>query len=156
MSGTGKRKAPHPRNRISVTVQLRDAGWKALLKPYCKTVREACEAALARSGEITIVLADDTFIRELNRDFRGKDAPTNVLSFPGEGNHLGDIVLARQTVEREATAQKKSVRAHATHLLVHGALHLLGHDHIDDREAEKMEAREVKILKKLGISNPYL
>lgn len=171
MNGIGKRKTRRPRSRISIDVQLRDARWKALLSPYRKTVRATCEAALAmgignrESGigktSVTIVLANDAFVRELNRDFRGLDKPTNVLSFPDSrfpipDSRLGDIVLARQTVEREAKAQGKTVKAHAAHLLVHGTLHLLGHDHERKKDAEKMEALEIKILKKLGISNPYL
>ena len=141
-----------------VDIHLHTAGWKSKLRPYCKTVREACEAALTsqrKKGEITVVLADDAFVKNLNRDFRGKNKPTNVLSFPGDG-HLGDIVLAFETIEREASEQGKSFKAHAQHLLVHGTLHLLGHDHMKDEEARHMEETEVKILKKLGVANPYL
>lgn len=163
---TGGRKTPSRSPSAAarppvITIQLYDSRWKALLKPYAKTVRLACAAALP-GGDITVVLADDAFVQKLNRDFRGKDEPTNVLSFPEssipnpQSRYLGDVILARQTVEREAKAQGKTARAHAVHLLVHGTLHLLGHDHKRDREAEKMEALEVKILKKLGISNPYL
>lgn len=144
---------------LNVTIQLRDAKWKALLKPYCKTVEQACEAAFGstkKNQEISIVLADDTFVRKLNRNFRGKDKPTNVLSFSGEGEHLGDIVLARQTILREAKEQKKNPRDHAVHLIVHGMLHLAGHDHEQSKDASTMEALEIKILKKLGIANPYL
>jgi probable rRNA maturation factor len=140
-----------------ITVHVRDARWKAALRPYCKTVEDACAAALGKKrGEIGVVLATDRIMKGLNRDFRGKDRPTNVLSFPGEGGYLGDIILAYETVAREAKAQKKTVKAHTKHLLVHGVLHLLGHDHMDDKEAEAMEQREIKILKKLGVSNPYL
>ncbi len=155
---------------ISITVQVQDARWRALLRPYGKTVRAACETALESSGlgirdwgfGVTVVLADDAFVRKLNKQFRGKDKPTNVLSFPEspipnpQSPYLGDIVLARQTVEREAKEQGKTVRAHATHLLVHGMLHLLGHDHMRAKEAQAMENLEIKILKKLGINNPYL
>ncbi len=147
-----------------ITVQLHDAQWKKLLRPYCKTVRNACETTLTFRGvkkirgasEITVVLADDAFVRGLNRDYRGKDKPTNVLSFPGDIPHLGDIVLARETIEREAKEQGKTFRDHAAHLLVHGTLHLLGYDHMKAKEAEIMEALEIKILNKLAISNPYL
>lgn len=170
---------------FSVDVQVQDARWKALLRPYRKTVRAACEAALRSSprrvGEVTIVLADDAFVRKLNRDFRGQDKPTNVLSFPassprrrgsqakrsvreeaqdprlrGDDAYLGDIVLALETIRREAKEQAKSFRDHATHLIVHGALHLLGYDHIRDKDARVMEPLEIKILKKLGVKNPYL
>ena len=105
--------------------------------------------------EMTVVLADDAFVKNLNRDFRGKNKPTNVLSFPGDG-HLGDIVLAFETIERQAKEQNKTFKAHVQHLLVHGTLHLLGHDHMEEAEAEKMESLEIKILKELGVANPYL
>lgn len=145
---------------LDIAIQLHDARWKALLKPYCKTVRAACEAAVKpRKGktlEMAVVLADDAFVRELNHQYRGKDKPTNVLSFPGEGDYLGDVVLARETLEREAQEQGKSIRHHALHLLVHGTLHLQGHDHMKEKEAQAMEALEIKILKTLGVSNPYL
>ena len=144
--------------QAEIAVQLHTQEWKAKLRPYCKTVREACWAALEPSGchlELTVVLADDAMVKELNRDFRGKNKPTNVLSFPGDG-HLGDIVLAFETVAREAEEQGKSIRAHTQHLLVHGVLHLLGYDHMKDDEAEHMEKKEIKILKKLGVTNPYL
>ena len=106
-----------------ITVQLHDAEWKKLLRPYCKTVRGVCETTLAFRGvkkvrganEITVVLADDAFVRALNRDYRGQDKPTNVLSFPGDAPHLGDIVLARETIEREALEQGKTFCDHAAH-----------------------------------------
>lgn len=162
-SGTGRRKTRH-RDSVTadITIQLRDARWKTRLRPYCKTVRAACETALAhtkRKGvEMAVVLADDAFVRDLNHTYRGQDKPTNVLSFPGEegGEVLGDVVLALETVEREAREQDKTVKHHAIHLLVHGTLHLLGYDHLRRKEAESMEALEIKILKKLGVSNPYL
>ncbi len=145
-------------------MQLHAPGWKAVLRPYCKTVRETCAAALTHRGvgrprgtlEIAVVLADDAFVRTLNRDYRGKDKPTNVLSFPGEGEHLGDIVMALDTVLAEAKEQGKRPRDHAIHLLVHGTLHLLGYDHIRDKDAVEMERLEIKILKKLKVDNPYL
>ena len=108
--------------------------------------------------EVAVVLADDAFVQQLNKDYRGKNAPTNVLSFPNDEQtgELGDIILALETIEREATAQGKKFRDHAAHLLVHGFLHLLGYDHIKDAEAEVMEKKEIKILQKLAIANPYL
>ena len=142
-----------------IAIQLHCQPWKGKLRPYCKTVRQACEAALSserkKKVEMTVVLADDAFVRELNRDYRGKNKTTNVLSFPGDG-HLGDIVLALETIEREAKEQQKTFRAHVQHLLVHGTLHLLGYDHEEDGQAEQMERREIKILEKLGVANPYL
>jgi probable rRNA maturation factor len=142
-----------------ITIQLHVQRWKTLLKPYCKTVREACDAALGKKlgkAEVTVVLADDRFVHDLNKTYRGKDKATNILSFAGEGNHLGDLVLALETIEREAEEQDKSFKDHVRHLLVHGTLHLLGYDHERKNEAERMEAMEVKILKNLGVTNPYL
>jgi len=160
-NGIGRRKTARHRNVVNsdVTVQLRHPRWKTRLKPYCKTVCEAIDAALSaekiKRAEITVVLADDALIRQLNHEFRGKNKPTNILSFPG-GDHLGDLVLALETIEREAVEQGKTVKNHTKHLLVHGTLHLLGFDHEREKDAKKMEALEVKILKKLGIANPYL
>src|SRR6185295_10212095 len=103
-------------------------------------------------------LADDKRVQALNRRDRQQDKPTNVLSYPsGERAFLGDIVLARQTVWREAREQKKSPADLVIHLVVHGTLHLLGHDHeTSDADAERMEALERRILKRLGVADPYL
>lgn len=136
-------------------IHLHDPRWKKALKPYCKTI-EAAIAQVKAKGEVSVVLADDTFVQQLNKQYRGKDKPTNVLSFPNDDEPLGDIILAYDTIEREALAQDKSFRNHAIHLIIHGLLHLLGHDHERALEAEKMESAEIKILKKLGINNPYL
>ena len=147
--------------RLDVAVLVRAPRWKERLKPHVKTVRAACEAALVgfKGGKgvaISVVLADDDFIRELNKTYRGKNKPTNVLSFYNSEAPLGDMVLAYETVAREAKAQKKTFKAHAIHLMVHGCLHLMGYDHECENEAEEMEAMEIKILKKLGVRNPYL
>lgn len=139
--------------------------------PDISTPLESIEAILAESPvfqdyagkivEISIVLADDNFVQNLNKTYRGKNKPTNVLSFPqdpepgAEEINLGDVVLAYQTVKKEAQSQGKSFMDHTSHLLVHGILHLLGHDHENDDEAEEMESLEIKILEKLGIKNPY-
>jgi probable rRNA maturation factor len=118
-------------------------------------------AVLAHLGEeetrdLAVVLGDNAEIQRLNRDFRGKDTSTNVLSFPSdEPDEWGDIILAYETIADEALAQGKAFDAHLTHLLVHGMLHLLGYDHMDDAEAEQMEALEVEILAKLAVANPY-
>lgn len=111
--------------------------------------------------EVTVRLVDEAESQALNRDYRGKDKPTNVLSFPFEAPPgialplLGDLVICRQVVEREAAEQNKPLQAHWAHMVVHGCLHLLGFDHIKDDEAEEMEAREVAILAGLGMDNPY-
>lgn len=104
-----------------------------------------------------MALADDKRVRALNARDRKQDKPTNVLSYPsGERDFLGDIVLARQTVWREARSQGKEPADHLAHLVVHGTLHLLGYDHeASEAEAERMEARERRILAKLGIADPY-
>ncbi len=102
-------------------------------------------------------MSDDAQVRALNRDYRGKDKPTNVLSFPmpEDSGLLGDVVLARETLEREAAEQGKTFADHLTHLVVHGVLHLYGFDHQNDTDAADMEAREVRALAQLGIDNPY-
>jgi len=143
-------------------------------------IRKAAEAAIAESAfpqladssrpiELSVRLAGDKEVRGLNAHWRGKDKPTNVLSFPMAetyeleqadedrpgGIMLGDLILARGVCEREAAEKGVPVEQHATHLLVHGTLHLLGYDHEADADAADMEAREVKALARLGIDNPY-
>lgn len=113
--------------------------------------------------ELSLVFTNDEAIREINAEWRDKDKATNVLSFPAypiepgdmPGPMLGDIVIARETVEREALDLEKSFEDHLTHLMVHGFLHLLGYDHLDTEEAEEMEGLETRILAKLGLSDPY-
>jgi len=114
-------------------------------------------------SEVSLVFADDQIMRGINAQWRGQDQPTNVLSFPAlpirpgqmPGPLLGDIVLARQTVERESRELDKPVDEHLTHLIAHGFLHLFGYDHMEKDEAEKMESIETRILASLGLSNPY-
>lgn len=153
----------------------RNGGWSADDEPI---VRAAAEAAIAGAdladadegeGEeppssyaLSVLLTDDATVRALNRDWRGKDSATNVLSFPadmpsipGEPDFLGDIALARETMEREATLDGKPLSDHLRHLVVHGVLHLLGYDHIETAEAEDMENTETRILAGLGVPDPY-
>ena len=115
-----------------------DAAWAKALPGVERLVRRAARAALGvRKRSLTVALTDDRRMQALNKRDRRKDKPTNVLSYPSrEQRFLGDVVLARQTVWREARAQKKTPQAHISHLVVHGTLHLLGYDHQDDSEAE--------------------
>ena len=125
-----------------------------------RAVAQAAAAASTTGTELAIVLTDDSAIRQLNRLWRGIDAATNVLSFPSkqtadEPAHLGDIVLAHQTIAREASAEGKPFAHHLAHLVVHGFLHLIGYDHEIDEDAEAMEALEQEILAQLGIPDPH-
>jgi len=105
---------------------------------------------------IALVLSDDAQIRQMNRDFRGKDKPTNVLSFPSDApDEWGDIIVSEETIRKEAAEQGKTFHDHFVHMLVHGTLHLLGYDHEIEAEAEEMEALEIDILSELGVENPY-
>ena len=112
--------------------------------------------------EMTVRIVDEAESHELNLNYRGKDRPTNVLSFPFECPDevelplLGDLVICRQVVEREAQEQDKPAMAHWAHMVVHGSLHLLGYDHIEDDEAEEMESLETQIMTELGFADPYL
>jgi probable rRNA maturation factor len=146
------------RQKTSCTVVVLDAAWKQALPGAERLVRKAARAAIGRAQRsLTVALADDKRVRALNKRDRKKDKPTNVLSYSsGEKIFLGDVVLARQTVWREAREQKKTPADHLIHLVVHGTLHLLGHDHeISEADARRMEALERRILAKLGIADPY-
>lgn len=166
-----------------LAISVQDAAW-----PFPPEILEGCVADVVRETfnaiaptldtggvqkatvEVSVVFANDAAVQTLNADYRGKDQPTNVLSFPdtplGRSNleqaaimreplMFGDIILARETVASEAEAQNKSLADHMTHLLVHGLLHLAGYDHMEQNDADVMENLEVIILDKLGISNPY-
>jgi probable rRNA maturation factor len=155
-----------------------DAEWDSS-KDWAALARSAATAAIAESGfprlgegertvELSVRLTSDDEVHALNAEWRGKDKPTNVLSFPmaeereldagGEGGPelmLGDIILAQGVCLAEATDKGVSLEDHAAHLMIHGTLHLLGYDHMDDDEAADMEAREVRALARLGIGDPY-
>lgn len=136
-------------------------GGSELWRGHEDTLARALAAAAAAEGvggTVSLLLGDDAALAALNRQFRGRDGPTNVLSFPpvpGEDGFLGDIAVAAETIVEEAQFQGKRFQDHAAHLVVHGFLHLLGYDHMDSTEAEKMEARERAILVSLGIEDPY-
>ena len=135
----------------------------ALARQAADAVLAALERRDATVSELSIVFTDDEHVRALNAAWRGKDKPTNVLSFPAfpevqRGTLpplLGDIVLAAETVAGEAAAQRKPLSHHITHLIVHGILHLIGYDHETDAEAEEMEQLERRILAGLDIPDPY-
>ncbi len=155
---------------LEILVTLETADWPLELEPL---VHRAARAALATrvlpaglEGELGVTLSDDATVQALNRDHRNKDRPTNVLSFPltdgtltpeaaGAPLLLGDVILAFETVAAEAAAQGKSLADHTAHLVVHGVLHLLGHDHEDDDQAVAMERLEVAVLAGLTIADPY-
>jgi probable rRNA maturation factor len=145
--------------------------WQALgARSAGAAVAESAFPQLAtskRAVELSLRLGGDDEVRALNAKWRGKDQATNVLSFPmaargeleqaadGPGLMLGDVILAHETCAREAAERSLPLATHAAHLMVHGTLHLLGYDHMDDEAAADMEAREVRALARLGIANPY-
>ncbi|OOE80962.1 rRNA maturation RNase YbeY [Salinivibrio sp. ML198] len=122
---------------------------------------EQAVRAARPQAEVTIRIVDEGESQSLNRDYRGKDKPTNVLSFPFDAppgveiDLLGDLIVCRQVVEQEAQQQGKALMDHWAHMVVHGSLHLLGYDHIEDDEAEQMEALERELLAAMGVSDPY-
>jgi probable rRNA maturation factor len=153
---------------VHIDIQKAAPGWN-LLPGAVARARKAARFALSMGGvtlmpgaELAISLADDARVRDANRQWRAKDKPTNVLSFPGapparlsQSPYLGDIIIARETVVAEAAEAGKSFEDHFTHLVVHGVLHLLGHDHMTAKDAERMETLETAILAALGVPDPY-
>jgi probable rRNA maturation factor len=155
---------------LTVEVSAPCPAWERECAEAAALAEAAARVALRREevpdgAVVDITLADDATQRALNRTWRGKDAPTNVLAFPaadpastvppGAPLLLGDVVLAFETVGREAAEQGKPFEDHLRHLVVHGVLHLLGYDHEDERGAAAMEAREIAVLAELGVPNPY-
>ena len=143
-------------DRIDVEVEA--GKWTEIADVEALVTRAATAALGAEDGAVTVLLTDDAAQAELNARFRGRDGSTNVLSFPAPDSarpHLGDLSLAWETCRAEAEAQGKTVGDHLSHLIVHGVLHLRGRDHMDDAEAEAMEAEERTILAGLGVDDPY-
>ena len=140
----------------SLDIAVQSEGWPDCAELAARAiVAAAAELDGPREGELSLVLSDDAQVRVLNRDYRNKDKATNVLSFPQSGPLLGDIILARETIAREAREKGATFEAHLTHLILHGWLHLQGFDHQTDAEATEMEAIEIAALARLGIDNPY-
>ncbi len=152
----------------TLDILIDDQGWNAAVPDAEARAGTAAGAALAgagfgAAGAISLLLADDETIAALNRDHRGKDGPTNVLSFPAEDmpaipdqpQPLGDIAMALGVVQREAMAAGIPITAHFTHLIVHASLHLIGYDHQMEADAERMESLEIAVLEGLGVPNPY-
>jgi probable rRNA maturation factor len=154
-----------PVSAVAIDILVESLLWKDMPAAEA-TVIEAIGAAAAElsapAGEVAVVLTDDEAIRRLNRDWRKIDKPTNVLSFPAartpglEPVLLGDIVVAYETLKREAAAENKEFLHHLAHLAVHGFLHLMGYDHQTDSDADDMESVEVAILSRLKVPDPYL
>lgn len=150
---------------ISFETALESALWtdEKAVRRIVRQVTSALDGQLPKDtkGHIAFVFSDDSMVQVLNREWRGKDKPTNVLSFPDgdemeEGLiHLGDVIVAHETLAREAAKLGISFDHHLTHLLLHGSLHLLGHDHMTDEEAKIMETLETKLLADMGIKDPY-
>lgn len=163
-------------NIIDVDVSLSDPAWESDALSAERLCVEAVTLALksadlpeildGRDIEVSVVLANDDLVQVLNREYRDKDKPTNVLSFAlldsddpipdGGPVAIGDIILAYQTIENEAREQEKFLKDHFTHLLVHGTLHLVGYDHMTEDDANIMETLEIRILEKMNIQNPYM
>lgn len=159
-----KERTPRKRARLNADVVEEGGNWSML-----EDVRSLVEAAAAeiatdpllkvKDGSLCVVLSEDAQVAVLNGRYRGQEKPTNVLSFPAgpgaEPGYLGDIVLAVETLQREAEAEDIALEHHFQHLVVHGILHLLGFDHEAEADANRMETLEIAILARLGIANPY-
>ena len=146
---------------IELDLIIEDDQWSAIpdLQTVCETAFKAGANVESATGLVSLLLADNDALQALNLQFRGKDKPTDVLSFPADPMDrplLGDIAVALGVAQSDATEQGKPLADHLTHLLIHGYLHLLGHDHETAPEAETMEGLEIKALASLGIDNPYL
>jgi probable rRNA maturation factor len=178
MGGSRRTEKSAMADHVEIAVRIADRGWRQAMGGIAVRARRAASAALEAgatpaqrrrirksTGELALTFGDDVTLRSLSSRYRGKDKATNVLSFgspddwnaaaPGQPCPLGDVILARETVLREARQQGKTPADHATHLVIHGVLHLLGHDHTRSADAQKMESIETDILARLGIADPY-
>ncbi len=160
-----------PSPDIEIDIAINDERWNSEITEIEAFTQNIVQRVLSdfewktNNIDISIVLADNDFIQELNKNYRHKDKPTNVLSFPQTENEdlnnespfisLGDIIVALETIKAEASEQNKSFSDHYTHMLIHGCLHLLHYDHITDEQAAEMEGLEIEILNTLNIKNPY-
>lgn len=146
---------------IDLDLRIEAAAWSDQISDLDAVCVRALTAGVAQAGaqgEVSVLLTDDAEIQVLNRDWRGKDKPTDVLSFPAaeiDRPFLGDIAIAFETMQRDAASRKIALDQHLSHLLIHGLMHLLGHDHKDDTEAAEMEALEIAALASLGWPDPY-
>lgn len=146
---------------IDLALIVEGEDWSGLgdIDALCQRAFDTAVKFTPAEGTVSLLLTDDGVLQQLNRDFRGKDKPTDVLSFPAlpmDRPLLGDIAVAYGVATRDAALQAKSLGDHLTHLLIHGYLHLLGHDHETPAEAAVMEGLEIEALASLGIANPYL
>lgn len=142
---------------LDIEILVKSPLWEGHREILARALAAAAEAEQKR-GEVSLLLGCDADVAKLNKEFRGKDGPTNVLSFPGpkvEPAFLGDIALAAETIAAEAEFQGKRFDHHAAHLVVHGFLHLLGYDHQNPADADIMEGRERAVLMSIGIEDPY-
>lgn len=150
-----------PVKMIELDLRVETEDWGAAiaeLEQVCLRALNAGAEAGGLSGQVSVLLTDDAEIQTLNRDWRGKDKPTDVLSFEADEMDkpfLGDIAVSIGVSSRDATARGIELAQHLSHLLIHGLLHLAGHDHIEDTDAAKMEALEVQALASLGWPDPY-
>ena len=146
---------------IELDLRIEDDAWSERvpeLTQVCQTALNAGAAQMQATGEVSVLLTDDTEIQTLNRDWRGKDTPTDVLSFPAsevDAPFLGDIAVSLGVTRKDAEARDSGLDQHLSHLLIHGLMHLLGHDHKDDTEAAEMESLEIAALASLGWPDPY-
>lgn len=145
---------------LSADIEIEEKAWQNSrdLESLIRQVLTKISDNIFQPWTLSVLLSHDRRIRKLNRDFRGKDYPTNVLSFPSDeddNTYLGDIAIAYETLQRECAEQEKPFDDHFRHLLLHGILHLLGYDHETDEDAEEMENLEINILEDIGIKNPY-